>query len=124
MQTDTQGWATRPGILHGKGTDTTSPITPTTDANGTTHFTINNVALNGLSFLPGGIKDTIKTTIDMDVTSGGKVGIEGGIRTPYPSLEIYVYRPTGDTQSILQMAETHPSGLAKQDQPINQSAPQ
>jgi RHS repeat-associated protein len=112
------------GLISNKGTDTTSPITPTTDANGTTHFTINNTALNGLHDLPGAPQDTIKTTINMDVTSGGKVGIEGGERTAYPSLEIYSYSPSGQSTSILQMQEHNPSDLAKQNQPIPQVAPQ
>jgi hypothetical protein len=34
--------------------------------------------VNGLHDLPGAPKDSIKTTINMDVTSEGKVGIEGG----------------------------------------------
>ncbi len=112
------------GLISNKGTDTTSPITPTTDANGTTHFTINNTALNGLHDLPGAPQDTIKTTINMDVTSGGKVGIEGGERTAYPSLEIYSYSPSGQSTSILQMQEHNPSDLAKQNQQIPQVAPQ
>jgi RHS repeat-associated protein len=112
------------GLISNKGTDSTSPITPTTDANGTTHFTINNTALNGLHDLPGAPQDTIKTTINMDVTSGGKVGIEGGERTAYPSLEIYSYNPSGQPTTILQMQEHNPSDLAKQNQQIPQVAPQ
>ena len=112
------------GLISNKGTDTTSPITPTTDKNGTTHFTINNTALNGLHDLPGAPKDTIKTTINMDVTSGGKVGIEGGMRTAYPSMEIYSYSPSGQATTILQMTEHNPSDLANQNQPIPQVAPQ
>jgi hypothetical protein len=112
------------GLISNKGTDSTSPITPTTDANGTTHFTINNTALNGLHDLPGAPHDTIKTTINMDITSGGKVGIEGGERTAYPSLEIYSYNPSGQSTSIIQMQEHNPSDLAQQNQPIPQVAPQ
>ena len=112
------------GLISNKGTDSTSAITPTTDANGTTHFTINNTALNGLRDLPGAPQDTIKTTINMDVTSGGKVGIEGGERTAYPSLEVYSYNPSGQSTTILQMQEHNPSDLAKQNQQIPQVAPQ
>jgi hypothetical protein len=112
------------GLISNKGTDTTSPITPTTDANGTTHFTINNTALNGLHDLPGAPQDTIKTTINMDVTSGGQVGVEGGVRTAHPSLEIYSYNPSGQSTTILQMQEHNPSDLSKQNQQIPQVAPQ
>ena len=56
------------GLVSNKGTSTTSPITPTTDDKGTTHFTVNNTAMNGLHDLPGAPKDSIKTTINMDVT--------------------------------------------------------
>jgi hypothetical protein len=69
-------------------------------------------------------KDSIKTTINMDITSEGKVGIEGGMRTAYPSLEIYSYSPGGQSTSILQMQEHSPSDLAKQNQPIPEVAPQ
>ena len=111
------------GLFSSKGTDATSPITPTTDANGTTHFTINNTALNGLHDLPGAPQNTIKTTINMEVTSGGKVGIEGGVRTAYPSMEIYSYKPSGQSTTILQMQEHRPSDLSKQNQQIPQVAP-
>jgi len=80
--------------------------------------------MNGLHDLPGAPKDSIKTTINMDITSEGKVGIEGGMRTAYPSLEIYSYSPGGQSTSILQMQEHSPSDLANQNQPIPQVAPQ
>jgi RHS repeat-associated protein len=112
------------GLISNKGTSTTSPISPTTDDNGTTHFTVNNTAMNGLHDLPGAPKDSIKTTINMDITSEGKVGIEGGMRTAYPSLEIYSYSPGGQSTSILQMQEHSPSDLANQNQSIPQVAPQ
>jgi hypothetical protein len=112
------------GLIQNKGTSTTSPLNPTTDDNGTTHFTINNTALNGLHDLPGAPQDTIKTSINMDITQGGKVGIEGGMRTAYPSLEIYSYDSSGKATTILQMQEHNPSDLRQQNQPIPQVAPQ
>jgi hypothetical protein len=112
------------GIFGKKGSDLTFPITPTTDKSGTTHFTFDNYALNGLHDYPGAPKDTIKTTMNMDVTSEGKVGIEGGTRTAYPSLEVYSYSPSGQTNTILQMQEHNPSDLANQNQPIPEVAPQ
>ncbi|MBO0720793.1 MAG: RHS repeat-associated core domain-containing protein, partial [Blastocatellia bacterium] len=112
------------GLISKKGTSTTSPIAPTTDDKGITHFTVNNTALNGLHDLPGAPKDSIKTTIKMDVTSQGKVGIEGGMRTAYPSLEIYSYDSSGKATTILQIKEHDPSDLARQDQPIPKVAPQ
>jgi len=112
------------GLFSNKGGDETGLSTPTQDKNGTTHFTVNNEALNGLHDLPGAPKDSIKTTINMDVTSEGKVGIEGGVRTAYPSMEIYSYSPSGQSTTILQMQEHNPSDLANQNQQIPQVAPQ
>lgn len=112
------------GLVSNKGTSTTSPITPTTDDKGTTHFSVDNTAMNGLHDLPGAPKDSIKTTINMDMTSEGKVGIEGGMRTAFPSLEVYSYDSSGKATTILQMQEHNPSDLARQDQPIPQVAPQ
>jgi hypothetical protein len=60
----------------------------------------------------------------MDVTSEGKGGIEAGMRTAYPSLEIYSYSSTHQSTSILQMQEHSPSDLANQNQPIPQVASQ
>jgi RHS repeat-associated protein len=112
------------GLFSNKGSDETGLSTPTQDKNGTTHFTVSNEALNGLHDLPGAPKDSIKTTVNMDVTSEGKVGIEGGVRTAYPSMEIYSYSPSGQSTTILQMQEHNPSDLANQNQQIPQVAPQ
>jgi RHS repeat-associated protein len=104
--------------IQGKGTSDTAPINAMTDKNGTTHFSVNNTALNGLHYLPGAPKDTIKTSINMDVTKDGRVGIEGGTRTAYPSLEVYKYTPNGATTTLLQVQEHNPNDLARQDQQI------
>ena len=112
------------GFLAQKGSDETSLSTPVTDDKGTTHFTVSNEALNGLHDLPGAPKDSIKTTINMDVTADGKVGIEGGVRTAYPSMEVYSYDSAGQSKTLLQVTEHNPSDLANQNQPIPQVAPQ
>ena len=106
-----------------KGASETESIKPTTDMNGTTHFTVNNRSLNGLWLLPFAPEDSIKTAIRMDVTKDGKVGIEGGLRTGYPSLEIYKYAPNGNITTILQVQEHNPSDLARPDQQIPVVAP-
>jgi hypothetical protein len=112
------------GLFQNKGTSVTNPISPTTDDKGNTHFNITNTALNGLHDLPGAPKDTIKTSIDMQITPDGKVGVEGGLRTAYPSLEIYRYDEAGKATPILQIQEHNPEDLARQDQKIPTVQPQ
>ena len=112
-----------PFIVENKGTSNTSVSQPTTDDKGTTHFNVSNEALNGLSFLPGAPKDSIKTSIDLDVTQEGKVGVEGGTRTAYPSLEVFSYDSSGTATQILTIQETTPDALKKQDQRIPEVEP-
>jgi RHS repeat-associated protein len=111
------------GLVSNKGTDSTTVVS-SVDDKGTTHIGIDNTAMNGLHDLPGAPKDTIKTTMTMDVTSDGKVGIEGGMRTAYPSMEVYSYDPSGKATTILQVTEHNPSDLANKNQPIPQVPPQ
>lgn len=98
---------------------------PTTDKNGTEHFNVSSTGLNGLASLPFAPKDTIKTSINFSVTSDGKVGIDGGMRTAYPSIEVYSYGSDGSTHTLLQRTESgHLSDLQRQDQVIPAVSPE
>lgn len=111
-----------PFIIENKGTSETKPIQSTTDDKGTTHFEVSNTALNGLSFLnvggAGAPTDPIKTDLNMAVTQDGRVGVDGGLRTAYPSLEVWSYDENGKATSILSIQETKPEDLKKQDQVV------
>jgi RHS repeat-associated protein len=111
-----------PYLFVNKGTSETKPIQQTTDNKGTTHFEVSNTALNGLSFLNiggfGAPTDPIKTDLNLEVTQDGKVGVDGGLRTAYPSLEIWSYDENGKATLILRIQETKPEDLKKQDQVV------
>ncbi len=72
-----------------KGTATSTVSEPTQDDKGNMTLTVTATAQNGLSFLPGA-PDTIDMTIALTVTPEGQVGVEGGTRDGYPSLEVKV----------------------------------
>jgi RHS repeat-associated protein len=114
--------------IENKGTSVTSVSTPTTDDKGTTHFNVMNDGMNGLHSLNvggyGAPTDSIKTSLNLDATQDGRVGVEGGARTAYPSLEVYSYDPSGNATPILQIQETTPDALKKQDQQIPVVQPQ
>ena len=108
-----------------KGTSSTTVSPVTKDDNGDMHFTMSNVGLNGLSSLPGAPKDTIKTDVNFDFTPDGKVGLDsGGMRTAFPSLEIYSYDSKGNATTILQVPETKPEDLCCKNQTIPRVPPQ
>jgi RHS repeat-associated protein len=109
-----------PGLLtlDGKGTSKTEVSKPTTDESGTVHFSVNNEAKNGLSYLPGAPQESIQTSLDLQVTQEGQVGVEGGKRTAYPSLEVYSYDSKGNVTPVLQIQETTPEALKKKDQVV------
>lgn len=87
------------------------------------HINVENTATNGLSVLPGAPKDPIQTSIQLEVTPDGALGVEGGIRTPYPSIEVVHYDDAGNATPILQIHETKPEDLEKQNQVIPRVAP-
>lgn len=107
----------------GASATTVSPVT--TDDSGNMHFSMSNIGLNGLSSLPGAPKDTIKTDLNFVFTPGGKVGLDpGGMRTAYPSLEIYSYDPNGKPTTILRVQEKNPGDLCCKNQKIPGVPPQ
>jgi hypothetical protein len=108
-----------------KGSSETTVSTPTTDKNGTEHFNVSSVGKNGLAFIPGAPKDEIQTSLNIAVTSDGKVGLDaGGIRTAYPSIEIYAYEPDGSVRTIYQKTESGDVGdLKHKDQAIPAATP-
>ena len=57
------------------------------------------------------------------ITAEGRVGVEGGTRTPYPSLEIFSYDSSGKATAILQIQEQKPEDLKRQDQQVPQVEP-
>jgi RHS repeat-associated protein len=112
------------GLLSRQGSSETSVSDPVKDQAGNSHFTLDNTAENGLSFLPFAPKDTIKTSLNFDVTPDGRVGLGGGLRTAFPSLEIYSYSQNGNVRTVLQVPEHKPSDLANQNQQVPAVAPQ
>jgi RHS repeat-associated protein len=108
-----------------KGSSVTNVGPVTTDDKGNMHFSLSNVGLNGLSELPGAPKDTIKTDLNFVFTPAGKVGLDpGGMRTAYPSFEIYSYDGGGKASTILQVPENKPGDLCCQNQKIPAVPPQ
>lgn len=93
-----------------KGTASSEISAPTVDDKGNTSFSVTTTATNGLSFLPGA-PDSIDITSDLTVTPDGKVGIEGGSRDGYPSLEVFSYDSKGNVKPILFIPENKPEDL-------------
>jgi RHS repeat-associated protein len=114
------------GTLSGKGSSETSVSQPTIDPSGTEHFNISSIGLNGLASLPGAPKDTIKTSLNFLVTPEGKVGMDsGGMRTAYPSIEIYAYGADGSVRNVYQKTESgNVDDLKEQNQVVPAVDPQ
>ena len=110
-----------------KGTSRTlvsSELTAHTDEEGNRTFGVVSEGLNGLSSLPFAPKDTIKTAIDFTVTPDGKIGIDGGSRTAFPSIEIYTYDTAGRPTALLQVKESgNVADLCCRNQPIPRVKP-
>jgi hypothetical protein len=88
------------------------------------HFSLSNIGLNGLSSLPGAPKDTIKTDLNFVFTPDGKVGLDpGGMRTAYPSIEVYRYDSAGRATPLLQVQEKKPGDLCCENQKIPAVSP-
>lgn len=94
------------------------------DESGNKTFSVATEGLNGLSHLPGAPKETIKTQLDFVVSPEGKIGLDGGMRTAYPSIEVYRYDNRGKPVSIYRMGESGNAGdLCCQNQPIPKVRP-
>lgn len=73
----------------------------------------------------GAPKDAIQTSLNIEVTSDAKVGLDpGGMRTAYPSIEIYAYGADGSMRTIYQRTESgNVDDLKRKDQPVPAVAP-
>jgi RHS repeat-associated protein len=91
-----------------QGTANTQTSKPSVDDKGNTHFNVTTSATNGFG---GSIFPSIDLSINVIVTSDGKVGIEGGRRDGYPSLEVYSYDAKGNPTEVLTKTETKPEDL-------------
>jgi RHS repeat-associated protein len=109
-----------PVQLSAKGSSETTLSAPTTDKGGTEHFNVSSSGINGFAAVPSAPKDTIKTSLNISVTSNGKVGLDpGGMRTAYPSIEIYAYGSDGSVRTVYQKSESgNLDDLKRQDQPV------
>jgi hypothetical protein len=120
-------WAITPLLvpIWGKGSSDTRVSEPVIDKNEIEHFNISSTGLNGLAYLPWAPKDTIKTSLNFSITSDLKVGFDpGGMRTPYPSIEVYAYGADGSARTIYQKTESsNVDDLKKQNQPVPEVSP-
>jgi RHS repeat-associated protein len=94
-----------------KGTATSRVSRPRVDEGGTAHFRVSLTATNGLAFLPFAPKETIDMVMGLMVTSDGRVGISGGMRDGYPSLEVFAYDGEGNMRKVIFLPETDPEAL-------------
>jgi hypothetical protein len=108
------------GYTAAKGSSDTKLSTPTSDKEGTERFNVSSTGKNGLAVIPGAPKDTIQTSLNFEVTPDGKVGLDsGGMRTAYPSIEIYAYGADGSVRTIYQKTESgNVDDLKRKDQPV------
>jgi RHS repeat-associated protein len=99
------------------GTVSSNSSTPTKDKVGTLHFNVRTSGTNGFgeSFFP-----SIDMSMNLAVTKDGKVGIDGGKRDGYPSLEVYVYDSKGKHRQVLYIKERKPEDLKD---PMEQTIP-
>ena len=91
-----------------QGAASTQTSKPAVDDKGNTHFNVSTSATNGFG---ASLFPSIDLSINLVVTPEGKVGIEGGKRDGYPSLEVYSYDSTGNVTEILTMRETKDEDL-------------
>lgn len=66
------------------------------DKNGNIHLQVTITGINGWSGAPGAPEGDIRLNVNLVVTPDGKVGIEGGDRTAYPSAAVYSYNIGAD----------------------------
>jgi RHS repeat-associated protein len=92
------------------------------DKDGTAHLAITMTGINGFSSVPGAPQGEITLNVNLVVTPDGKVGIEGGDRTAYPSVGIYTYTMGSDGQpraaTLGEGRETTIDALTKPTVPI------
>ena len=87
-----------------KGTASSTISKPAVDKDGNTVFSVALTAANGFSFIPGS-PQSIDLNIQLVVTPDGKIGVGGGTRDGYPSLEVFGYDAKGNGTEILTAKE-------------------
>lgn len=93
--------------ISNKGSSNTTVSAAEPGSDGAERFNVSSVGLNGLASIPFAPKDTIKTSLNFVVTPDGKVGMDsGGMRTAYPSIEIYAYGSDGSTRAVYSRTES------------------
>jgi RHS repeat-associated protein len=101
--------------------------TTSIDKDGNAHLSITMTGINGFSGYPGAPAGAITLNVNLVVTPDGKVGVEGGERTAYPSVGIYVYTQGSDGQprsaTLGEGSETTIDALTKPTVPIQPVAP-
>ena len=90
---------------------------PTTDLDGTRHFTVSGEGTNGFSGL-GGPSGDISFQVQFSVSPLGDVTVDSVTGRTFPSLEIYSYQPGQDPQLLLSFGENKESDLTKPQQQI------
>jgi len=101
--------------------------TTSIDKDGNAHLAITMTGVNGFSGFPGAPAGAITLNVNLVITPDGKVGIEGGERTAYPSVGIYAYTIGSDGQprtvTLGEGNETTIDALTKPTVPIQPVAP-
>jgi RHS repeat-associated protein len=112
-----------PGLA---GTATLS-VTQNVDKEGNLHVQVKTTGDNGFSGLPGAPAGQIQINVNLIVTPDGKVGIESGERTAYPSTGLYVYTMGADGKpaaaTLGEGRETTPAALTQSLVPIQAVPP-
>jgi RHS repeat-associated protein len=97
------------------------------DKEGNLHLQLKITGENGLAEVPGAPGGKIQININLIVTPDGRVGIEGGDRTAYPSIGIYVYTTGADGKPAVatlgEGRETTPEALNQPLVPIQPVPP-
>jgi RHS repeat-associated protein len=101
--------------------------TTSIDKDGNAHLAITMTGVNGFSGFPGAPAGAITLNVNLVVTPDGKVGVEGGERTAYPSVGIYAYTVGSNGQpraaTLGEGNETTIDALTKPTVPIQPVAP-
>jgi hypothetical protein len=97
------------------------------DKDGNAHIHLTMTGTNGWSGTPGAPQGEIQVNVNLVVTPDGKVGIEGGDRTAYPSVGIYSYNLGSDGKPVVglsrEYSEANPAALTQPTVPIDRAAP-
>ncbi|HEV7747809.1 MAG TPA: discoidin domain-containing protein [Pyrinomonadaceae bacterium] len=97
------------------------------DKEGNLHLSLQITGTNAFSGVPGAPEGHIQINVNLLVTPDGKVGIEGGGRTAFPSTGLYVYTMRANGKSAVatlgEGRETEPAALTQPLVPIEAVPP-